>query len=153
MKKTILFFILLLAGGLNAQSLATSNVGSAGQELKATSGTIHFNVGEVAISDHGSIREGVIQVFDISTLVNNQFDRSSVNIFPNPSSGEFTIQQSTDFFKSWIVTDNQGRGIQRITLNSNQELVLLSDLPSGQYYLIAQDNEKTISAFPLQIIK
>lgn len=152
MKQLAFFSLLLLTISAHAQSLATSHVGSAGQELKATTGTIHFNIGEVAIADHGDIREGLIQVFDLSTLVNTPLESAQVLIYPNPSNGQFTIQQSGDLISDWVLSDQHGRMIMQISVEDMDQNIHLDQIPAGQYYLIARSRKVARSAFPLQII-
>jgi hypothetical protein len=59
-----------------------------------------------------------------------------VNLYPNPTSGEVTLEVSSTFIgRSYQLVDYSGRVILNGTIQSSKEILSLSDLARGVYYL------------------
>ena len=71
----------------------------------------------------------------------------SVNIFPNPSTGVFTVNYygSDDDLKKITIFDLLGNSIKNIELLENSTTLDLSSLPKGIYYFHLKDKTKTFN--------
>jgi hypothetical protein len=59
-----------------------------------------------------------------------------VNLYPNPTSGEVTLEVSSAFIgRSYQLVDYSGRVVLNGTIQSNKEILSLSELARGVYYL------------------
>lgn len=154
MKKQILFLLFLSAAlTLPAQTLETSNVGSAGKYLTSTAGSLQYNIGEVIILQSDEIRAGVIQFVDISTLVIDEDVLDGIVLYPNPSSGPAYLSQEQDLIENWMVINGQGRCVSQFKATSSTTAMDLSNLPAGMYYIVPSQDGKFSKALPLTIIK
>lgn len=79
-----------------------------------------------------------------NTAVNEFIYSEGINIFPNPSSGKFTIQ-STEKISSIEIINLLGEKIYSITVNSKQETVNLSSHPKGIYFVqVLSEGQSTV---------
>jgi hypothetical protein len=59
-----------------------------------------------------------------------------VNLYPNPTSGEITLEVSSSFVgRSYKLVDYAGRIVLEGYIQSSKEILSLSDLARGVYYL------------------
>lgn len=136
-----------------AQTLETSNIGSAGEELRGAQGSIQYNIGEVAIGQHNQLNEGVIQYIKFSTIIREDRAELEVSIFPNPTSGPVNIKHNDESIQSWIVTDGNGRVIDTYDRALFNDELDFCNFSSGQYYLIPVDDQGLLTPKAIQIIK
>lgn len=102
---------------------------------------------------HG--RETFLGLFNMSiTNINNDIvKKSSVRIFPNPSSDMFTIElQNVNDFQNteFVLYDGIGREIERVKINKSVT-ILEQIFPSGMYFYQVKDNKQFISSGKLII--
>ena len=76
------------------------------------------------------------------TSVTSQTD-SFISIYPNPSSGSFTIKAAGDVNLNLI--NNLGQTIETLVLDmTNEQTINLKDLPAGIYYITGKQNKTII---------
>jgi hypothetical protein len=90
--------------------------------------------GKTTVSQNVSACTGINQV---------QLVDKMLAVFPNPSTGLFTLQLSTGSIKTVIVTDLAGREISRVNGTAGQIQVDLSTLSAGVYYANVMDENST----------
>jgi hypothetical protein len=62
-------------------------------------------------------------------------------IFPNPCINKFTINMKTDFISNFILTDQNGKEIEKGILNAHETSVNTVNLETGMYYLRINNNQ------------
>ena len=72
---------------------------------------------------------------DIATYNNN----SSIEVFPNPTNGQFTIK-SDAIIETLTITDLAGNVVLNSNINQNQTLVDLSSQAAGVYFIKTSGN-------------
>lgn len=154
MKNQMFFLVFLLVSGHAwGQSLETSHVGSSGQLLTGSSGSIHMNVGEVCILQSEQIKAGVIQFIDFSTIVEKPEVLADIKIFPNPTSGPVTIEvNASDLIETFILVDANGRVIEKWNNASTTTYKDLSGLVPGEYYILPIQNSQPIGSFSIILL-
>lgn len=152
--KTVFFAFVLtsLCSAIQAQSLATQHVGSSGANLEAGTGGITFHIGEMVVQDMGSLRPGVIQYIDFSSLVRPDYQSENISIFPNPTHGPVRVQHELPDGCEWKVVDAQGRIVAVSSSNAPSFDLDLSSMNSGQYYLVPMVSHQAYTAVPIQLI-
>jgi len=77
---------------------------------------------------------------NVSTSVNMKYLNNKFNIYPNPSSGIFILENKYYFNNNLehtqgSITNISGKTIQNITLNEQDVIIDLSDYPKGIYFI------------------
>lgn len=85
----------------------------------------------------GQIAGGLGLYVSDTTILVSEMENPVVNLFPNPTTGEFTIQASREIpsNSNLVVVDMQGRVVKRIRVSGKSVQVSLFDLPTGLYAL------------------
>ncbi len=79
----------------------------------------------------------------VCTNVNTNYATSAlINLYPNPTSGEFTLEQKNDFNKIVEVSDLTGRIVLSTTFSKDKILINLNHLDNGIYNLKIQSNNE-----------
>ena len=156
MKNIILLFTLILSVGyINGQSV----VSSGGQS--GTSNDLHASatVGEAIIGarTEGSLfsNQGFQQPLqsDITSVVEiNSKLKVELSIGPIPTYGLITISIDKSIDGNFLLVDNLGRVLKKLTLKKNQLTFImdLSQLEGGVYYLTIDSTEsKQLTAVPI----
>ena len=74
----------------------------------------------------------------ITTNVTNELDtKLEFNVFPNPSSGSFTIQSLNEFSETIVIYNMLGKIVKTVQMEESQysSQVDMSSFPSGTYFL------------------
>ena len=71
----------------------------------------------------------------LNTLVPLLSNSSKISVFPNPSAGEFKLQRNGFYDNIGIVYNAMGERVHTQNLNSDSEILNLSHLPNGIYFL------------------
>jgi len=85
----------------------------------------------------GQIGGGLGLYVSDTTILVSELERARVNVFPNPTTGELTVQSSREIpaNSSLLVIDMQGREVKRLRVSGKTISVGLNDLPTGLYAL------------------
>ncbi len=85
----------------------------------------------------------VVNIPVINSVGNINADNSSLNVFPNPSTGEFTIVLPNDNNQQVMVTISNmvGEKVKEIMMNTNEPFKVKLDEPTGIYILTAVSND------------
>lgn len=101
--------------------------------------------GDAAYDSYVSAIPAKLTLSTLSALDMNL--KNNVNIFPNPSNGKFTIQNSAKTLQSAKIYDANGRIVRKVNLNRTTrdiQINLAGKLSSGVYYLELQSEEGSI---------
>ena len=85
----------------------------------------------------------------ITTSVPSLVDKSSIQIFPNPSTGVFNVDFGKEIAAELTVIDNNGKSVLRTTVKGQKIDIDLSDFPGSNYFVRLENNEKAVSIFNL----
>ena len=152
MKKFALIALLnITAVFVYSQSLGTQHIGSAGEQLTGSQGSITFHLGEMVAQDQGRIQSGVIQYIQLSTILEKTIDLSGVRVFPNPTSGPIRIQHDIEKLTDWLISDVHGRIVESVS-NTSTDVEAQLNLSPGKYYLIPSIHGTPQGGIPLTII-
>lgn len=77
------------------------------------------------------------------SAMNTFFETSELLIYPNPTSGEFTVCGLQSMVKSLNIYDVFGKLVFQTTVNRKQGTVNLSEARSGEYILLISTEEET----------
>lgn len=155
-KPFLLFCFLLLTHLSYSQSLDQHVIGSAGNfSATSSSTTLSWTVGEMITTTESSGNAILTQGFQQPVLVNPLSINStnpnafSLQVFPNPSLEQITIQKDQKENLKAELIDILGQVIGQYSLQDSQTQIDLSQLPSANYLLRIRslDNE------PLQTFK
>jgi hypothetical protein len=69
-----------------------------------------------------------------STLTINEFSTNTIQIYPNPSSGQLNIEASSSL-KNATLTDAQGRMLHQFDLQAGLNQFNFLDLLPGSYFI------------------
>lgn len=109
------------------------------------------------VYDNGETEDYCVTLVDSTTGVNEAYQLAKVNVFPNPSSGSFTVSLSgVSLAESGTVTlqmfDVLGKAVSNTAINSERTLVTLN-LPSGIYAYQLTDNQGRMVSRGKQVIQ
>jgi len=95
------------------------------------------SLGSLAIGYHGGGNCGAVPVnFNLGT---DDFAAKSFNMYPNPAKGFTNLELPTTVNSGEVkMYDSLGRVVKKQTLNSNENTINTSDLPSGSYLVVVR---------------
>ncbi len=109
------------------------------EELRKMS-YINWNTAYTAAAINSWIKEG----FSVISATQNEFDKSSAHLFPNPGGSTINISQMRGS-NSMTVYDYNGKKVAQFITQSKTHLNL-PDLPKGLYLLRFFDNHEVLTA-------
>lgn len=74
----------------------------------------------------------------------NELNYQLMNFYPNPTTGTITVESNKLVGKTLFVTNIEGRVVKTNVMNSEKEIIDLSDLAEGVYYLRAENYAATV---------
>ncbi len=120
----------------HAQKISPQLLSSSGGYNKSGGMSLHWAVGEVAVSNHFNnpikLKEGFFQG-NVYLTASKDIQFVNIKIYPNPASTFLNITDPENLIKNIFLIDVQGR-----TLSIDQKIpneLNLSDIPSGLYIL------------------
>jgi hypothetical protein len=155
MNRNLLFLITILC--LHSSLLAQSNTVTSGGQASGTGGTVSYSVGQVAYAafsgSNGYIIQGLQQPFEVSiiTRVNDISIDLSVQAYPNPTSDKLILSIGTQELKNlrYQLIDVYGKTIVSDRINQAAQIIDMSKLSSGTYFLSVLSNKKQIRIFKI----
>ncbi|PLX17968.1 MAG: hypothetical protein C0599_13050 [Salinivirgaceae bacterium] len=120
-------------------TLTTNEYGSAAIEM--VNGTYQYHV---RLEGHPEIIEtfslsGQDRSFDINFVGVEQISKASLDVYPNPTSGQFTVK--TDGIYELTVVNTVGQVVYESTID-NSKSIDLRGLPGGIYVILINSNSK-----------
>lgn len=142
--KTYLFLFVSLGffSNMIAQEMNRSVVGSAGTYFSdVNTGNLHWTLGEISVAYHenGSVlSEGFHQTYSdllVTTLWEAPELRLSLDIYPNPTASQLTVEGDWQEGDQIQILDLQGRLLLRKSLLPERETFQMDTYSAGVYFL------------------
>jgi hypothetical protein len=133
--------------GIAINSLGDIYIGGAfSQKLWATAGDTVYNSGgnvDLFLVKYGAICSNV----GVDELAK---DEGNIKVFPNPNDGNFTLSYNSVRAQNFvplqlIITDVMGRNVYKQTLSGEKNIIDVSNLNNGIYFLQVLMDNKTIN--------
>jgi hypothetical protein len=83
----------------------------------------------------------------------DDLDHALVHITPNPSNGQFEVENTTTGPLQYYVLDQFGRVIQEKTMLQANTRMLIHFKTAGTYYLVSTDGSQTTATYKLVVIE
>ena len=115
--------------------------------LTPTNSVIYsYTVTGTANNNCTSVATIKIIVNSCTGLVENNFNDASWTVYPNPSSGKYSLQLNEASIYQLTLMDVSGRIVDHRTIDASQYLLDISEYSKGIYYLniVTSDTNKTI---------
>jgi len=128
----------------NGASTFTWNTSATGSVIAVSpSVTTSYTVNGTSINGCSNASTISQSVSDCEGIVTNQSGAALINVYPNPSNGEFTI--STDSEMNLSIVNNLGQVVSSVSFNaSNNYKASVSNLANGIYFVVGQNNNQSI---------
>lgn len=125
---------------VSAQTIEPSLLTTAGDSFQNETIQLDWSIGELAIETISSaniiLTQGLHQA-EIEVITNIEEDLISISIYPNPASEFISFQ--TEYHKypqlKTIIHDGMGKMVLESNINGRDDLLDISDLKDGVYYL------------------
>ncbi|MBL4624046.1 MAG: T9SS type A sorting domain-containing protein [Flavobacteriales bacterium] len=88
---------------------------------------------------------GVTQITDLCYVGIEEKKASYINIFPNPTTGIFTIELENNKITHVSIQDITGKEVYSTTINESQKTIDISHLKSGNYILHLSNDKNAIN--------
>lgn len=157
MQSRIIFFMLLAGAtptALVAQEMTRTVVGNAGTYFSDVNvGNLHWTVGEIAVSrlqNGDAVAEGFHQTyFDlvVTALWEAPELNLSLDVFPNPTVGQLTLEGDWEDGDHVRLMDLQGRPLIQKALLPERESFRLDAYPAGTYLLSVLRDGRPVKTF------
>ena len=146
----------------SAQSLERFVFSSFGESVSSSGITFTYSVGEPITPTYFSTANNLIltqgflqpEKSDISAIENQELQGGSFTVFPNPSSGVYTIKADSDKKFNYQLYNTEGKlvyvGNQLQSAGQHSVIVHVEHLSQGLYYLrILGENDQMLHNFKL----
>ncbi len=151
-KNITLLLLMMGTGSLYAQEA----VPATGGEAIGDGGTVSYTVGQIVYTtnsgENGSVRQGVQQVYEISTDVGLELEEIILlSTYPNPTTDFLTIKiEDYDYENlTYQLYDIQGSLVAENLISNNETTVNMNDLVPATYFLNIRNSEETIKVFKI----
>lgn len=152
-------YLTVLFSGIMISLSAQESTNTSGGNATGIGGNVSYSIGQVIYTTNtgtnGSVAQGVQHAYEIYSIgVNETTLHISVNIFPNPTAENLTLEIShyTNEQVSYQLFDAQGKLISTGQITSQQTQINMGDLPSACYFIHVVNNENK-KAQSFKIIK
>lgn len=131
---------------------------ASGGNHSGSGGSVSLTIGQVMNHANqginGTVAEGVQQPWEISTITGFADSIQSypvITVFPNPVSGELTLQidDLSNYKLIYKIVDSSGKILDKQRVRETVTLIPMSCLPSGIYFLYLNENQKAIKIFKI----
>jgi hypothetical protein len=78
-----------------------------------------------------------------------ELEKVIADVFPNPTSGIFTLHVATEGVYTLIISDLSGKTLLRQTITDTSTQMNISQYPSGVYFIRIEDNKGGISTYKI----
>lgn len=144
------FLITVLIVGLNFSGIAQQETNTSGGDVKSSTGSVSFSVGQVfqenQQSNAGSVAQGVQQTYTISTLfVKNTSMNLSMDVYPNPTADLLVLKVIgiKENSLKYRLLDLNGALIVSESIQGESTQLDLHNLPSSTYFIeILRETDK-----------
>lgn len=156
-KSIILFLFASSCFSINAQSITQQDLSNGGGTYEQSNGSMQFNIGEPLTETYNNSNGQLYQGFEqgsylvVSVEETLNTDVISVDLYPNPTDGVFSLNISSSLNSSFNlqITDGLGKLIfQETSIQTLPYQFNLEQYESGVYYLtIVNDSGKYMKTY------
>ncbi len=155
----------VISSPLKAQTLVTQSIGSTGSiSGNPDQNRMIWNVGEVVIGltqGQNKFNQGIYQFIDWSTSTKNSpYNSKLFTAYPSPTHGPIRIQSSqrieiqiVDLSGNVVLFLHDGIRGTSIELEPSEQLIDLSPLVVGTYFLVAKNDQNNIQVQKIVLFK
>lgn len=152
-KLLLLCIVSLGALGLKAQN----SIVSSGGDASGSGGSASYSIGQVLYksvsSSSGSVNQGIQQpyVLNVSGINNHPDINFSINVYPNPSVDNVTLNIGKQEQKnmSFQLLDTQGKLILNHEITTIESTIKMDGYIAGIYFLKVMNNNSEITTFKI----
>ena len=153
MKNTLQLILILACCTVFGQQQAVS----AGGEATGSGGSSSYSIGQIAqnysIGSNGSLSEGLQQPFEFSTLGTDNFPNIvlEMSTYPNPATRNVTLKIANLYSEnlSYQIVDITCKQISEVKILNVETQISLENLNASIYFLIVNNQTKTIKTFKI----
>jgi len=155
----ILILISVIVKGQVVTQVSTPSLqllGSAGGTYYNTSYQLDWSIGEILTETYtgsqNSLTQGFHQSnFTITAIAQMKDSPYEITAFPNPTTDYVILKIESEKFidMNYLLTDITGKVLQESKVGNNTQLINLTGLASGVYFLAAQTKKKTVKTFKI----
>ncbi len=147
---------MLLAGlllGSFAQAQETTN--ATGGSATGSGGSVVYSLGQVFYKTNtdssGSVAQGVQHAYEIYTVGVKETELNiSLQLFPNPTAENLTLQISQYQNLSYQLFDMQGKLLSNSPIAAEQTQINMSSLPEATYFVnVLNQENKLVQSFKI----
>lgn len=143
--KQVQLFLLIVALSITF-ARAQSVVNSAGGSLSNAQFEVSYAVGEVAITPYTNaanlLTQGVLQPYLETIGIDDPWDGYTLTAYPNPTTGELTINSSYPSFDALEVVNALGQSVLKLPFT--YQSVSLAQLAVGTYHVRVWDTQNQL---------
>lgn len=153
LKASSVVILLLGIGSLHAQDATSASGGNA----TGVGGTYSYMVGQLVYTTNtginGSVAQGVLQPYEISTVLGVDMDEINLEliVYPNPTTNYLTLKIDDSKYSTinFQLIDMQGKLLRKGKMIANSTTIKIEDLPQSTYFLNVTDNNKIVKTFKI----
>ncbi|MBI2280407.1 MAG: T9SS type A sorting domain-containing protein [Bacteroidetes bacterium] len=153
LKASSVVILLLGIGSLHAQDATSESGGNA----TGVGGTYSYMVGQLVYTTNtginGSVAQGVLQPYEISTVLGVDMDEINLEliVYPNPTTNYLTLKIDDSKYSTinFQLIDMQGKLLRKGKMITNSTTIKIEDLPQSTYFLNVTDNNKIVKTFKI----
>ena len=153
MKKTILTTSCLVFFGF---VFGQTSVNTAGGEVKNSSGSVSYSIGQVAYTSvsysNGSVSQGVQQAYQISTLnLEEKAFNFSLSVYPNPTQDNLNLRVGNYRQEQMVyrLLDSGGNLLSESKVQSQETVIEMHQLPNATYFVEVHHENKKVQSFKI----
>ena len=153
MKKQLITISCFLSGIV---SYGQTSVNTAGGEVKNTSGSVSYSIGQVAYTSvsnsNGSVSQGVQQAYQISTLnLEEKAFNFSLSAYPNPTQDNLNLRVGNYRQEQLVyrLLDMGGKLLSEAKIQTQETVIEMQQLPSATYYVEVHHDNKKVQSFKI----
>jgi len=104
---------------------------------------IFFNTSGIKGSDTYPVLGGTNSALIYTNIF--EIDKNNISIYPNPSTGQFTINSKNLSEYQIYIKDISGKKIKQLKINKKESIIDISEYPNGIYFLTLQSNKEQLT--------
>ena len=153
MKKQLITISCILSGIV---SYGQTSVNTAGGEVKNTSGSVSYSIGQVAYTSvsnsNGYVSQGVQQAYQISTLnLEEKAFSFSLSAYPNPTQDNLNLRVGNYRQEQLVyrLLDTGGKLLSEAKIQTQETVIEMQQLPNATYFVEVYHEGKKIQSFKI----
>jgi hypothetical protein len=153
MKKQLITISCFLSGIV---SYGQTSVNTSGGEVKNTSGSVSYSIGQVAYTSvsnsNGSVSQGVQQAYQISTLnTDEKIFNFSLSAYPNPTQDNLNLRVGNYRQEQLVyrLLDLGGKLLSEAKIQTQETVIEMQQLPNATYFVEVHHENKKVQSFKI----